>query len=197
VYVTDGHASEFLASTTATDDQGSILSIETCSPDAIIPEPGCTTEEETEPDPEVPPPFNGSDSVGVPIAIEPDYSSSPSDPTVPNVCESLTENPHPSTTPGFVGRINVKSRTTCAKAANLFAGVGLYRERCTLWIFCTWVQLAYGEDRRFGTRAEAKANRDCAWQKGWYMGKGFSSASGPEGSGSTSTWSPHVFIRCW
>jgi hypothetical protein len=165
------------------------MSDETCSPYAIEPEPGCTTEEEMEPDSEVPPRSEGSDSV--------DYSSSPSDPAVANVCESLTENPHLSTTIGYVGRINVKSRTTCARPANLYASVGLYREKCTLWVFCSWVLIAYGEDRRFGTRAEAKANRDCAWQKGWYGGKGYSSASGPEGSGSANTYSPSVFIRCW
>jgi hypothetical protein len=196
VYMTDGLGSDFLASTAASMDEGSLVSadpITTCDPTALVPEPGCTIEEETEPDPEAPPSSEGSDSLGVPIATEPVYSGS----LVANVCQSLTENPHLSTTIGYAGRINVKSRTTCAQPANLYAAVGLYREKCALWIFCSWVQIAYGEDRRFGTRAEAVANRDCAWQKGWYGGKGFSSASGPDGSGSANTYSPSVFIRCW
>lgn len=194
VYMTDGLASDYLESSAALEDGGMLMYAEMCDPAALIPEPRCATEvEETAPDPETPPPSEGIDSSMVPIVAEPDYSTSPS---IVNVCESLTEEPHRSTTTGFIGRINVKSRTTCAQPANLVATVGLYRQQCYLYVFCSWPRIAYGEDRRFGTRAEAKANRDCAWPKGWYAGRGFSSAASAEGSGSASTYSRSKYIEC-
>jgi hypothetical protein len=194
VHMTDGLASDYLESPVALEDGGTVMYAEMCDPAALVPEPGCATEEEeTAPDPETPPPSEGIDSSTVPIVAEPGYSTSPS---VVNVCESLTEEPHRSTTTGFLGRINVKSRTTCVQPANLVATVGLYRQKCYLYVFCSWPRIAYGEDRRFGTRAEAKANRDCAWPRGWYAGRGFSSASSAEGAGSASTFSQSKYIEC-
>ena len=201
-----------------------------CNPDAIIPEPGCeppppdgggggggsgggTISGECDLNAIIPDPACGNetvpDSPPPPVVGEPDYSlmtdpDNPMDYTVGLVvlCTGLTEYPHLSTTPGFAGRINVKARNTCPQPLPSYVSVSLKRQRCFLWIFCGWPTIASGSySSPSATLAEAKANADCIWKKGWYRAEGYHQVTYPIGVGTARTYGPAygwaVGITCW
>jgi hypothetical protein len=182
VHMTDGLASELLTTAPMSTTVLPMLatSVSECDPDY----PADWCEEETVSD--TPPPSEGPDTAPI------------TDPNVTIPCTALTEYPHKSTTPGFIGRINAKSRNECPQPLPQFVSSTLKRQKCFLWVFCTWPAIAYGTDTRASsTWAEAKANTDCAWEKGWYMGVGYHQTTWPNGVAATTTWSPAVRIHCW
>ncbi len=185
VHMTDGSASDF-PKAAAQNSFLTIMSTPVCDPAAIIPEPGC--EEETVPD--EPPPSDGPDN----SLIDPGLEPAPPPEIVP--CVATTDYAHISTTPGFAGRINVKSRNQCVESLPQFVSSTLKRQSCFLWIFCSWPTIGYGTDQRVNTWAEAKANSECLWEKGWYKGHGFHQTTWPQGVGSTRTYSPPRRINC-
>lgn len=176
--------------------EGTAAMVVACDPTMIVPDEGCdgyVSEEETVPDD--PPPPDGEPSYSLltdpALTLEPSLAG-------PIYCEGSTDYPHLSTTIGFSGRINVKSHNSCPVPLPQFVTSTLAREKCFLWVFCSWPAIASGSNSSpSASFITAMANTACVWQKGWYRGIGYHQTTFPQGVGSTRTWSPAVGIRCW
>lgn len=162
-----------------------LTTMEVCDPHAIIPEPGC---EETI---AVEEPLPPSGDLEVAPILEPSLSFEELR------CEGRTDYPHRSTTPGFIGRLNVKAHNICPVAMPQFVSVSLLRQKCFLWIFCWWPTIASGSNTGVAATITAMANTDCRWQVGWYVGRGRHETTFPNGVGGATTVTPAVKIRCW
>lgn len=211
VHIADGLASKFPKGRSRTTSPEGITTLEVCDPYAIIPEPGCEEPpppgdggggaacdptaivpepgcDETIPEEEPPPPSGGLEIAPI---LEPSHS------VEVLACEGSTDYPHRSTTLGFVGRLNVKAHNRCPTAMPQFVSVSLLRQKCFLWVFCSWPAIASGSNSGVAAIITAMANTDCRWQVGWYVGRGRHETTFPNGVGRTSTVTRAVKIRCW
>jgi len=189
VYVTDGivAAPPVRLAESALGASAVAMMVVYCDPTQIIPEPGCVIEEETVPDTPPPP------APGPAVTIIPEPF-----PSAQILCEASTDYPHTSTTPGFIGRINVKAHNICPVPLSQTVSVTLQREHCTLWIFCGWATIAANTYTNPSARnATVAANTACSWQKGWYRGLGSHTTVFPQGTGTARTWTTAVRINCW
>lgn len=223
-YVTDGVVPNAPATAAATGDGAApagdvTTSTVYCDPNAIIPEPGCedggggggggggTT---CDPSAIIPAPECGEETVSEtpppPVTSEPDYAAMP-EPSysvnpeigVPVVCYGYAPDVHPSTTPQYVGRLNFKPYSECPVPLPQYVYGAIMREKCFLWVLCSWPVVAAGAFQNpSARRAEAHANTDCVWRRGWYRGEGYHQVAYPEGTGHARTYTRGaVGIQCW
>jgi hypothetical protein len=182
VFMTDGSAAAFPAAEVFVTTADATM--DECDPETVIIE--CAEEETISP---TQPAAEGS-----PVA----YIVDPGPTVLP--CTATTDYAHISTTPGFVGRINVHSRINCPQTMpRNHVSNQLRRQKCFLWVFCSWPTIGAGADTRFNTTwADAAANSPCSWEDGWYNGKGYHESTWPTGQiASTITYSVPRRIRCW
>jgi hypothetical protein len=105
--------------------------------------------------------------------------------------------PHLSTTAGFVGRLSVHAWNKCTIQLSHWVTAILKREKC-YWIFCRWNEIAiasYANPLAF--QATAKANSECSWKSGWYVGQG-KHATMIAGNTVNSRTQTHAYkLWCW
>jgi hypothetical protein len=207
-YVTDGLVLPSLADMAAsrarlTRKSGSldVSPMDVCDPNAIIPEPGCDPgdpEQETIPDTPPPDPVD-PDLTIIDESTGATYTEMPTGILAP-FCTVGTDYPHRSTTVAYAGNINVKSWNQCTAPMYQSVQTNLRREKCFLWVFCSWPvvaqSLTYTNPSALEVTAPAYAS--CAWQDGWYEGEGYHTTiylGGPPIN--THTQSPGVRLKCW
>lgn len=135
---------------------------------AIIPPPECEgwmPEDETTPN--VPPPPFPEPDIDI-VAYEEPFILGP-------ICTVSTDYPHLSTTSGFGGNINVKSKNQCTAPMYQMVQSTLQRQSCFLWIFCGWPAIAQSVPytNPSAMQVVAPASSTCAWSDGWYRGTGY------------------------
>jgi hypothetical protein len=207
VYVTDGLLATSPATHSGRATTGSRKAMfdgVPCDPNAIIPDEGCdpgTTLDEVPPDPNTPPPDAEEptslvyDTTGTILDV--DAVPGTVYPTV--TCRVGADNPHQSTTAGYLGNINTKSWIECSAPMKLVDQTLLKRYTCTWWIFCGWSQIATSlvVTVNGGVDVLAIANSNCAWQKGWYRGEGYHHTEWMGQPYDTHTISLATYITCW
>lgn len=218
VYMTDGLAKQFPRMRAASRGgadlmDGGAATMQVCDPTAIQPEPGC----------EQPPPSDGGGGGGWsacdPHAIEPEpgceetisetepepspepqvasYSANEAE-TTPVTCTVGTDNPHRSTTTQFAGNLNVKSWNECTAPMYMAVTAKLLREKCFMWVFCSWPEVASGYySNPLTMHVTAHAARHCSWRVGWYRGRGRHTTVYRGQSKDTWTVTRAFKISCW
>lgn len=114
----------------------------------------------------------------------------------PITCTILSEFPHKSTTMGYVGNLNAKSRTTCP--VTLLIGVGnmLSRHTC-IWFVCWDNPISVGYQQRVHVYVESIASATCGWRDGWYRNQAVHSVAFFNGAATGRTATPWRRLGCF